>query len=383
MPPLNGVDPLPGGPRPRCGTSSATSPTATGAATIGVKNQEARVALSPVDPADTGTNPGSSRYVRRRSRTQARRGSKCLFTTSRRGPAALATQTITSVNSLKNYDWTASGIPTTSYAHLTLGFSLTRDGDTVKLYGLAVDTASPSGLLTIRGSLTINSTSASAVKLSGGTKTGKKLTIAPGDFRILQGGACTGCSPSTVSCPGCTWNGNQPWTSYSPSIPDPLRSLAAPAQPPNGGCSGSVCNPGYYAGTLAQTSNTTFNPGIYYLNNGISVTGSATVIGACGAGQGVLLYVAEGEHDPRRRVDDQPARRELRHVQGHRGVPGAYDSNPVKIAGNAGSSTPISFGGIIYVPSSTQVTLATGTATLTAKAIVAQNIKVSSPVTIG
>ena len=59
------------------------------------------------------------------------------------------------------------------------------------------------------------------------------------------------------------------------------------------------------------------------------------------------------------------------------------DSNPVKIAGNAGSSTPISFGGIIYVPNSTQVTLATGTATLTAKAIVAQNIKVSSPVTIG
>ena len=59
------------------------------------------------------------------------------------------------------------------------------------------------------------------------------------------------------------------------------------------------------------------------------------------------------------------------------------DSNPVKIAGNAGGSTPITFGGIIYVPNSTQVTLATGTATLTAKAIVAQNIKVSSPVTIG
>ena len=59
------------------------------------------------------------------------------------------------------------------------------------------------------------------------------------------------------------------------------------------------------------------------------------------------------------------------------------NSNPVKVAGNAGSSTPISFGGIIYVPNSTQVTLATGTATLTAKAIVAQNIKVSSPVTIG
>jgi hypothetical protein len=60
------------------------------------------------------------------------------------------------------------------------------------------------------------------------------------------------------------------------------------------------------------------------------------------------------------------------------------DTNPLKIAGNAGSSsTPIHFRGIIYVPRSTQVTLATGSATLTAKAIVAQNIKVSSPVTIG
>jgi len=59
------------------------------------------------------------------------------------------------------------------------------------------------------------------------------------------------------------------------------------------------------------------------------------------------------------------------------------DTNPVKIAGNAGSNVPIRFIGIIYVPNSTQVTLATGSATLTAKAIVAQNIKVSSTVIIG
>jgi len=38
-----------------------------------------------------------------------------------------------------------------------------------------------------------------------------------------------------------------------------------------------------------------------------------------------------------------------------------YGDRTVKIAGNAGSSTPIVFGGIIYVPNSTQVTLATGT----------------------
>lgn len=380
VPPLNGWTPFPAAP-PTLWDKLSDQSDATGA-TIGVKNQEARVALSPVDPPDTGTNP----IVEVRAEAVTNPGTARLKVSVydlTRGPAALATQTITSVNSLKNYDWTASGIPTTSYAHLTLGFSLTRDGDTVKLYGVAVDTASPSGLLTIRGSLTINSTSASAVKLSGGTKTGKQLTIAPGDFRILQGGACTGCSPSTVSCPGCTWNGNQPWTSYSPSIPDPLRSLAAPAQPAAGGCSGSVCSPGYYSGTLSRTANTTLNPGIYYLNAGISVTGSASLTCACGAGQGVLLYVAGGSMTlAGGSTINLPA-----------ATSGTYkdivvfqarnDSNPVKIAGNAGSSTPISFGGIIYVPNSTQVTLATGTATLTAKAIVAQNIKVSSPVTIG
>ena len=59
------------------------------------------------------------------------------------------------------------------------------------------------------------------------------------------------------------------------------------------------------------------------------------------------------------------------------------DTNPVKIAGNSGSGTTNVFGGIVYVPNSSQVTLATGSASLTAKAIVAQNIKVSSSVTIG
>ena len=346
--------------------------------TTPTKDKEARVALSPVDPPD-----GTPVTVEVRAMSVGTGAAKLKVSvydlTS--GPAALATQTINNVNSLKNYDWTATGIPTASYAHLTLGFSLTTNGDTVTVYGVAVDTASPAGLLTIKGSLTINSTSSSAVKLSG-SKTGTQITISPGDFRILQGGACTGCNHSTVSCPGCAWNGLQPWTSYSPSIPDPLRSLAAPAQPANGGCSGSVCNPGYYSGTLSRTSNTTLNPGIYYLNAGISVTGTASVTCAARLGRRDALH-RRGEHDPRRWIDDQPARRSSGIYKDIVVFQARNNSNPVKVAGNAGSGTPISFGGIIYVPNSTQVTLATGTATLTAKAIVAQNIKVSSPVTIG
>jgi hypothetical protein len=56
------------------------------------------------------------------------------------------------------------------------------------------------------------------------------------------------------------------------------------------------------------------------------------------------------------------------------------NSSPVKIAGTSG---PNALDGIVYVPKSTQVTLATGNSTFSAKAIVAQQIKVSSPVTIG
>ena len=348
--------------------------------TTATKDKEARVALSPVDPPD-----GTPVTVEVRAMAVGTGAAKLKVSvydlTS--GPAALATQTINNVNALKNYDWTASGIPTASYAHLTLGFSLTTNGDTVTVYGVAVDTATPSGLLTIKGALTVNSTSGSAVKLSGGFKTGTQLTIAPGDFRILQPGACSGCNHTTVSCGGCAWSGNNPWTSYSPSIPDPLRSLAAPAQPPAGGCSGSVCNPGYYSGTLSRTSNTTLNPGIYYLHNGISITGTASLTCPAPCSGGVMLYVEGGSMTlAGGSTIDLPGP-----------TSGTYKgivvfqsrtlSSPVKIAGNAGSSTPISFGGIIYVPNSTQVTLATGTATLTAKAIVAQNIKVSSPVTIG
>jgi hypothetical protein len=59
------------------------------------------------------------------------------------------------------------------------------------------------------------------------------------------------------------------------------------------------------------------------------------------------------------------------------------DPNEVKFTGNAGSSNPNQLGGIVYVPYSRQVTLATGTAALSARSIIALNIKVSSSVTIG
>ena len=71
---------------------------------------------------------------------------------------------------------------------------------------------------------------------------------------------------------------------------------------------------------------------------------------------------------PVREPDGYP-RRPDRPLQRHPDVPGAIDTNEVKIAGNSGSSAFCTMGGtqfgnclngIVYVPNSTQVTLATG-----------------------
>jgi prepilin-type N-terminal cleavage/methylation domain-containing protein len=382
VPPLNGWTPIPATPNSLWDKLNDQSDTTGG--TISTKNKEARVTMSPVSPPDVGATP----TVEVRALSVAN-GAVKLTVSIYNGGTLLVSNQISSINALGNYDWQlttaeANKIPSAAYANLTIGFSFTggNAGSGVTLDGLALDTATPSGLLTVKGSLYVNSTSSSAVKLSG-SKTATKITISPGDFRILQPGACSGCSHSTVSCPGCAWNGNQPWTNYSPSLPDPLRSLAAPDPVGAGGCAGSVCQPGVYNATLSRTSNTTLNPGIYYLKQGISITGSASLTCASPCAGGVMLYIAGGSATlAGGSTIDLPAPSSGTY-KGIVMFQARTDSNPVKIAGNAGSSTPIVFGGIIYVPNSTQVTLATGTATLTAKAIVAQNIKVSSPVTIG
>ena len=145
---------------------------------------------------------------------------------------------IGNVNQSKNYDWTLSTaeaalIPASAYAHLAIGFSApsAKSTDSLQVDGIAIDTLDLSavGLLTVKGPLYINSQLSSAVRLTG-QKTATKLSIINGgDFKILSPGACSGCNHTTVACTACTWaSGTQPWTSYTTSIPDPLRSLPAP-----------------------------------------------------------------------------------------------------------------------------------------------------------
>jgi hypothetical protein len=178
---------------------------------------------------------------------------------------------------------------------------------------------------------------------------------------------------------------------------DPLRALPAPAVPPNGSCSGSVCQPGRYASTFSRSASTTLNPGIYYLEQGMSITGSTSLTCPAPCTGGVMFYIAAGSvtFAGSSNINVTALNSKVFANGLYDGIvmfQARTDTNAVKIAGNSGSALTCTMGGIgygnclngiVYVPNSTQVTLATGSASLAAKAIVAQNIKVSSSVTIG
>ena len=360
---------------------------------------EARVLLGSVDPPDPGVTPTLEFHA-----SAASNGAIKVAASIYDGNTLLVQNAnIGNVNQPGSFDWTLSAtdaakIPPASYAHLTIGFSApsAKGTDSLLVDGVAFDTfdLSAVGLLTVKGPLYIDSQLSSAVRLTG-KKTATKISItSPGDFRIWSPGACSGCNHNTVSCPGCTWVGQQPWTSYTTSIPDPLRSLPAPAIPSAGSCSGTprVCTPGSY-NSFAWTSDTQLTPGVYYLSSGMSITGSAALTcPTCTGGQGVLLYIAGGSvtFAGSARVNLPAATTGL--YKGILMFQARSDTNELKFAGNSGSSPFCTMGGtqygnclngIVYVPKSMQVTLATGSASLATKAVVAQNIKVSSSVTIG
>jgi prepilin-type N-terminal cleavage/methylation domain-containing protein len=295
-----------------------------------------------------------------------------------------------------SYDWSLNNpdtnkIPAAAYGSLRIGFSVSSakasNNQAVIVDGVAFDTASPAGLLTIKGPLQVNSQLSNAVRLTG-SKTATKISIINGgDFEILNPGACSGCNHNTVTCAACAWpSATQPWTSYPNSIPDPLRALPAPDPSTlgTGSCDGAGnCTPGVYNSGFSITSGGSLAPGIYYIKGNMSVTGSAALqcSGACAGG--VFFYIADGSVTLAGNGAINLPSPSSGVYQGIVMFQARNDSNALKITGNAGSGTTNVLGGIVYVPAASQVTLATGSAALTARAIVSQNIKVSSSVTIG
>jgi hypothetical protein len=235
--------------------------------------------------------------------------------------------------------------------------------------------------LTINGNLYVNANLNNAVRLTGKKNATKLFINNGGAFKILDPGGCSGCTHNTVTCAACTWvTGNQPYSNYSPAIPDPLRFMADPTGGVTGSCSANTCNPGVYSSTLSLNATTTLNPGVYILNGGIKVTGNNTKI----TGNGVMLFIGDGgsfDLGGGSNVNLTPP------------TSGPYknilvfqsrtNNSALKITG--GSSAGLTFGGILYAPASSQVTLSTGGAALAVTAVVAQNVKVagSAQVTIG
>lgn len=222
--------------------------------------------------------------------------------------------------------------------------------------------------LTVKGNLYVNVAMNGAVRLSG-LRSQEKLRIDNGDFKILQGGTCLGCTVKTVVCPACT---SFPYGSYFPALLDPLRFMSPP-QP----------GPGVYVhtGTLTINGPTTLPAGIHILKAGMNVGGNA-VVSVSGSG-GIMFYNEAGS---------------INFAGGSRFDLPAYQSAPYRnilifqarsntneLSLSGGTSVSSRFGGIIYAPNASRVVLGSGGANLEVTAVIAQGIKVigDTQVTIG
>jgi len=224
--------------------------------------------------------------------------------------------------------------------------------------------------LTVRGNLYVNSTANGAVRLSG-MKNQEKLAVTDGgDFQILQGGTCQGCTPQTVTCPACS---TFPYGSYFPALLDPLRFMSAPPQ------SGT----GIYVhtGTLGISGNTSLPAGIHILKAGMNVNGNANVT-VSGSG-GIMFYNEGGSINFAGGSSfDLPAYQAVPY-QNILIFQARTNTNELSLSG--GTNVASKFGGIIYAPNATRVVLGSGGANLEVTAVIAQLIKVigTTQVTIG
>jgi len=155
-----------------------------------------------------------------------------------------------------------------------------------------------------------------------------------------------------------------------------------------------VCSPGFFSTDPNINTNTRFDPGVYYLNAGLSITGNAKITGS-----GVTFFVLGGGLSFGGTADvslTPPTSGPFQNILVFQwrcpgsnptlnpcpGNPPPNQSN-LKITG--GSSANLTLGGVIYAPASALVSLSGGNASLSVTAVVAQNVKVSgnAQVTVG
>jgi hypothetical protein len=225
--------------------------------------------------------------------------------------------------------------------------------------------------LTVKGNLYVNAAINAAVRLSG-MKNQEKLRIdAPGDFKILQGGTCQGCTQQTVTCPACA---TFPYGSYPVPLLDPLRFMSAPPQ----------SGPGIYVHTslLSISGNTVLPAGIHILKAGMNVNGNAN-LSVSDPSVGIMFYNEGGSitfnggstvNLPAYKLDPY---KNILIFQSR------TNSSDMSLSGGTNVSSKL--GGIIYAPNAARVVLGTGGANLEVTAVIAQLVKVTgtTQLTIG
>lgn len=235
---------------------------------------------------------------------------------------------------------------------------------------------SGNGSLTVAGDALVNSASPSAVAVSGANA---RLAVT-GSFRILEGGGCAGCSPAKVS--------PFPPGSFSDPLPDPLAHLATPSESlrPVGRCTAGLCTPGVYAGPLSISGgDVRFEPGVYLLRKGMSVTGQATVRGdgvtlfnGCGTGAPPGCASSQGSFS----ISGQATVRLAPATSGpYRGILLFQSRSNTATGSISGGAQTSSYGGILYSPSG-GFSLAAGGGGLDLGAVVGRDLAVSGNGTV-
>jgi hypothetical protein len=155
-----------------------------------------------------------------------------------------------------------------------------------------------------------------------------------------------------------------------------------------------VCTPGFFATDPNITTNTRFDPGVYFLQQGLSITSNAKITGS-----GVTFFVLAGGLSFGGTADvslTPPTSGPFQNILVFQWrcpgpnptltpCPGYPQPNRTNLKITGGSSATLTLGGVIYAPASDLVSLSGGNANLNVTAVVAQNVKVSgnAQVTVG
>lgn len=143
--------------------------------------------------------------------------------------------------------------------------------------------------LTFSGNTSVNS-STCGVRSDGGLSVSGNSSIAVPT--VITSGSMTVSGNASITCPqstSCAQSG-------APQVEDPFSSaygdaLNIPAGGQSSSQKGNTYSPGVYSSSLSFSANSiyTLNPGVYYVNGSISISGGATL-----SGTGVTLISSEG-----------------------------------------------------------------------------------------